>query len=95
MLYEQTKDTTEYIFGDSIASMTETTDGVHVTFERAAPRTFDLVVGADGLHSNIRRLAFGPEAQFISFLGHYIAGFDLPNYLNLDHTGLIYNVPGK
>ena len=32
-----------------------------------------------------RRLAFGPEAQFISFLGHYIAGFDLPNYLNLDH----------
>ena len=95
IMYERTKDTTEYIFGDSIASMTETTDGVDVTFERGAPRTFDLVVGADGLHSNTRRLAFGPEAQFISFLGHYIAGFDLPNYLNLDHTGLIYNVPGK
>jgi 2-polyprenyl-6-methoxyphenol hydroxylase-like FAD-dependent oxidoreductase len=95
IMYERTKDTTEYIFGDSIASMAETTDGVHVTFERARSATFDLVVGADGLHSNTRRLAFGPEAQFISFLGHYIAGFDLPNYLNLDHTGLIYNVPGK
>jgi 2-polyprenyl-6-methoxyphenol hydroxylase-like FAD-dependent oxidoreductase len=95
IMYERTKDTTEYIFGDSIASMAETTDGVHVTFERARSATFDLVVGADGLHSNTRRLAFGPEAQFISFLGHYIAGFDLPNYLNLDHAGLIYNVPGK
>jgi 2-polyprenyl-6-methoxyphenol hydroxylase-like FAD-dependent oxidoreductase len=95
IMYERTKDTTEYIFGDSIASMTETTDGVHVTFERGAPRTFDLVVGADGLHSNTRRLAFGPEVQFISFLGHYIASFDLPNYLNLDHAGLIYNDPGK
>jgi 2-polyprenyl-6-methoxyphenol hydroxylase-like FAD-dependent oxidoreductase len=95
IMYERTKDTTEYIFGDSIASMTETTDGVHVSFERGGPRTFDLVVGADGLHSNTRRLAFGAESQFISFLGHYIAGFDLPNYLDLDHTGLIYNVPGK
>ena len=95
IMYERTKDTTEYIFGDSIASMTETIGGVHVTFERGAPRTFALVVGADGLHSNTRRLAFGPESQFTSFLGYYIAGFDLPNYLNLDHTGLIYNVPGK
>ena len=83
IMYERTRDTTKYIFGDSIVSMTETTDGVDVTFERVAPRTFDLVVAA------------GPESQFISFLGHYIAGFDVPNYLNLDHTGLIYNVPGR
>ncbi len=96
ILYERTKDTTEYILGDSIASMTHTPDAVHVTFERSEPRTFDLVAGADGLHSNTRSLAFGPESRFISFLGYYIAGFSLPdNYLHLDHTGLIYNVPGK
>jgi 2-polyprenyl-6-methoxyphenol hydroxylase-like FAD-dependent oxidoreductase len=95
ILYERTRETTEYKFGNSIASITETTDGVDVTFERGAPRTFDLVVGADGLHSNVRRLAFGDESQFIRYLGYYVAGFEVPNHLNLDHTGLLHNVPGK
>ena len=95
ILYERSKDTTEYVFGDSIASIAESDDGVHVTFERGAPRTFDLVVGADGLHSNVRRLVFGDESKFLGFLGYYVAGFDMPNYLDLDHTGLLYNVPGK
>jgi 2-polyprenyl-6-methoxyphenol hydroxylase-like FAD-dependent oxidoreductase len=95
ILYERTKDTTEYVFDDSIASIVETEGEVDVTFERGAPRTFDLVVGADGLHSNVRRLVFGEEARFIRFLGYYVAGFQMPNYMNLDHTGLLYNVPGK
>ncbi len=95
ILYEETKDTTTYRFGDSIASMTQTPYGVDVTFDRGDPCTFDLVVGADGLHSNVRSLAFGPESTFNSFLGYYVAGFTLYNYLRLRHTGLIYNVPGK
>jgi 2-polyprenyl-6-methoxyphenol hydroxylase-like FAD-dependent oxidoreductase len=95
ILYERSKDTTEYNFGDSIASITEGDDGVDVTFERGAPRTFDLVVGADGLHSNVRGLAFGEESGFVRHLGYYVAGFDTPNYLGLDHTGLLYNVPGR
>ncbi|SCK39641.1 2-polyprenyl-6-methoxyphenol hydroxylase [Streptomyces sp. SceaMP-e96] len=70
--------TPEYVFGDSLTSLTETTDGVHATFERGAPRTFDLVIGADGLHSTVRRLAFGPEEQFVSHLGYYFAAWDLP-----------------
>ncbi|WP_435861163.1 FAD-dependent oxidoreductase [Streptomyces nigrescens] len=70
--------TPEYVFGDSLTSLTETADGVHATFERGAPRTFDLVIGADGLHSTVRRLAFGPEEQFVSHLGYYIAAWDLP-----------------
>ncbi|QIK11554.1 FAD-dependent oxidoreductase [Streptomyces sp. ID38640] len=70
--------TPEYVFGDSLISLTETADGVHATFERGAPRTFDLVIGADGLHSTVRRLAFGPEEQFVSHLGYYIAAWDLP-----------------
>ncbi|MEU8785914.1 FAD-dependent monooxygenase [Streptomyces sp. NPDC048637] len=70
--------TPEYLFGDSLTSLTETADGVHATFERGAARTFDLVVGADGLHSTVRRLAFGPEEHFVSHLGYYIAAWDLP-----------------
>ncbi|AXB42564.1 FAD-dependent monooxygenase [Amycolatopsis albispora] len=94
LLHERTRDHTEYLFGDSIASMTEDADGVRVCFEHGEPRTFDLVLGADGLHSNVRALAFGPESRFIRFLGYYVAGFEMPNFLGLDHTGLMYNVPG-
>jgi 2-polyprenyl-6-methoxyphenol hydroxylase-like FAD-dependent oxidoreductase len=95
ILYEATGEITEYIFGDSIASIAEGDEGVRVTFESGASRVFDLVVGADGLHSNVRRLAFGDESRYLRFLGYYFAGFDAPNYLALDHTGLLYNVLGK
>ncbi|MFI6097950.1 FAD-dependent monooxygenase [Lentzea sp. NPDC051213] len=71
----------EYLFDDSIVSI----DGTRVTFERNAPRDFDVIVGADGLHSNVRRLVFGPEEQFISHLGMYLAVFTAPNFLGLDH----------
>lgn len=91
LLYQRTKDSCEYVFGDSITSLTETADGVHVTFERHAPRTFDLVVGADGIHSNVRRLAFGPEQDYVRFLGHYYA---LAN-LNVAGEGQMYNEPGR
>src|SRR4051812_48320049 len=53
LLYERTRDSCEYVFGDSVSSLTENGNGVHVTFEKGAPRTFDLVVGADGIHSNV------------------------------------------
>src|SRR5579859_6806820 len=61
ILFQATRDGTEYLFGDTIAGLDERADGVHVTFSRAAPRVFDLVIGADGLHSAVRRLAF-PDA---------------------------------
>ncbi len=77
----------EYVFGDSIASLTEVADGVHVTFERGAPRTFDLVIGADGLHSTVRRLAFAPEEEFVSHLGYYIAGWDLRPAAKISEPG--------
>ncbi|MEU5599331.1 FAD-dependent monooxygenase [Streptomyces sp. NPDC020298] len=94
ILYERTRNNVEYVFGDSITSLTETADEVHVTFERSAPRTFDLVVGADGLHSNVRRLAFGDESRFLRHLGYYVAGFDAPNHLGLDRTARWFNAPG-
>ncbi|MBA3948023.1 MAG: FAD-dependent monooxygenase [Herpetosiphonaceae bacterium] len=95
ILYNATKDTTEYIFGDSIASMTETSDGVHVTFASGTSRTFDLIVGADGLHSGVRALIFGDESEFVRYLGYCVAIFTTANHLNLDHTGRYYSVPGK
>ena len=58
--YDATRDDVEYIFDDSITSISEAGE---VTFERAAAAPFDLVVGADGLHSNVRRLVFGPESR--------------------------------
>ncbi|MFE0155730.1 FAD-dependent monooxygenase [Nonomuraea sp. NPDC059007] len=82
-----------YVFGDSITSLTETGGGVHVTFERGAPRTYDLVVGADGIHSNVRRLAFGPESDYVTHLGHYYALADLPE--RFDGPAQMYNEPGR
>jgi 2-polyprenyl-6-methoxyphenol hydroxylase-like FAD-dependent oxidoreductase len=95
ILYEATRHDTEYLFDDSITAIAQAQDGVRVTFDRGQPRTFDLVVGADGLHSNVRALAFGTESRFIRDLGYYVAIFTTPNHMNLDHTGRFYNVPGK
>jgi 2-polyprenyl-6-methoxyphenol hydroxylase-like FAD-dependent oxidoreductase len=75
----------EYVFGDSIAGIRQDADGVDVTFERGGPRRFDLVVGADGLHSNLRRLAFGPEPRFLHHLGMYVAVFTTANLVGLDN----------
>lgn len=95
VLYEATRVETEYVFGDWITSLTETASGVEVTFAHGAPRTVDLVVGADGLHSGVRALTFGPESRFRTEMGYVYAGFSAPNHLRLDHTGLIYNVLGR
>ncbi|UAK34795.1 FAD-dependent monooxygenase [Nocardia asteroides] len=73
IIYRRTADRCEYLFGDSITALTETATGVQVEFERAPARTFDLVFGADGIHSRVRRLAFGPERDFVKHLGYYYA----------------------
>ena len=95
VLHEATRNTTEYLFGDSITALEETAHGVNVTFERAAPRSFDLVIGADGLHSRVRSLAFGPEQSYMKYLGLHCAIFTTPNYLALDHSGLVYGEPKR
>ncbi|HEX4661499.1 MAG TPA: FAD-dependent monooxygenase [Streptosporangiaceae bacterium] len=95
ILYEATRNDSEYIFGDSVTGLEQHGDGVHVTFSRSSPRTFDLVIGADGVHSNIRRLAFGPEEEFTYGLGLYVSIFTVPNFAGLDHAGLLYSIPGK
>jgi len=95
VLYRHSLPTTEYIFGDSVTGLTETATGVRAVFRNGAPREFALVIGADGLHSNVRRLAFGAEERFVSHLGYYAATWQLPNYLGIERGSVGYNTPGR
>jgi 2-polyprenyl-6-methoxyphenol hydroxylase-like FAD-dependent oxidoreductase len=73
--YDAARDDVEYVFGDSISAIAP--DG-EVTFEIGAPRRFDLVIGADGLHSGVRRLVFGDEARHTHLAGAYLAVLSVP-----------------
>ncbi|MBF6277160.1 MULTISPECIES: FAD-dependent monooxygenase [Nocardia] len=101
IFYERTADRCEYLFGDSVAALRETATGVEVEFENASARTFDLVVGCDGIHSRVRALAFGPEADYVKHLGYYYCtagaagwGHD-PNGPRQRNRSLAYSEPGR
>lgn len=79
--YNVGRNDVEYVFGDSITAID--IEG-EVTFEHMPPRTFDVIVGADGLHSNVRQLTFGEEAELIRFLGGYLAVISVPKALAED-----------
>jgi 2-polyprenyl-6-methoxyphenol hydroxylase-like FAD-dependent oxidoreductase len=78
----------ETIFGDSVTRIDQSATGVRVEFEHAGAREFDLVVGADGLHSRVRELVFGPEERFEKYLGYKAAAFQAEGYRPRDE--LIY-----
>jgi 2-polyprenyl-6-methoxyphenol hydroxylase-like FAD-dependent oxidoreductase len=94
VLCEATLPTTEYLFNDTITGLRQDDDGVDVTFENAAPRRFEFVVGADGLHSVVRSLAFGPESDYVRSIGCYTAWFTTPAGGDLDGWFLMFNAPG-
>lgn len=95
VLYAASPREVEYRFADSVEHLELEEAGVRVHFESGERRRFDLVIGADGLHSNVRRRAFGDEAQFIQHLGCYMAVFTAPNHTGLDRWQQIYNAPGR
>jgi len=90
ILMDQISDT-EFIFGDSIQEISPLSDEVTVKFKHHKPREFDLVIGGDGVHSNVRRLVFGAETRFLQQLGLYLCVFTIPNYLNLDRVEMQYS----
>ncbi|WP_319460118.1 FAD-dependent monooxygenase [Micromonospora sp. RTP1Z1] len=94
ILADATRDV-EYLFDDSIDTLTPSADGVEVRFERRPDRTFDLVIGADGLHSNVRRLALGPESAHLRPLGHHIAIFSVPAECGEERVELMHPAPGR
>ena len=94
VLYDNTRDGVEYVFGDRIADLTQDADGVDVTFAGGDRRRFDLVVGADGLHSALRTLVFGPHQRFVRHLGQALAFYSVPNEFGLDRWFIEYQDPG-
>jgi 2-polyprenyl-6-methoxyphenol hydroxylase-like FAD-dependent oxidoreductase len=86
----------EVIFGDEIVALSQDAEGVAVELRGGGARRFDLIVGADGLHSQVRRLAFGPDEQFEKPLGYAVAAFEVGDYQPRDpDTYLMYGKPGR
>jgi 2-polyprenyl-6-methoxyphenol hydroxylase-like FAD-dependent oxidoreductase len=95
ILYEATRDVAEFRFDDTITALSQDGNGVDVTFENAAPCRFDLVIGADGLHSTTRWLAFGPEVEFVRHMGLYVATMPLDGPAEHVRDVVIHNRPGR
>ena len=95
VMYDAARERAEFVFGDSITALHQDASGVDVTFGTGAPRRFDLVVGADGLHSGVRRLLFGPASGYVRHLGMYVATLPLGYSAADPSTVLMYNLPGR
>lgn len=95
ILLEASRDHAEFLWDDTIVALSQDKDGVNVTFDRAEPRRFDLVIGADGLHSAVRRLTFGPESDFVHHMGIYVATLPIEGPVDNDREVILHNTPGR
>jgi 2-polyprenyl-6-methoxyphenol hydroxylase-like FAD-dependent oxidoreductase len=96
ILLDSVRNDVEVVFGDTVTALDDDGRQVTLQFRHAAPRAFDLVVGADGLHSGVRRLAFGPEEQFETYLGYQVAAFQAAGYRPREELAYVtYARPGR
>jgi 2-polyprenyl-6-methoxyphenol hydroxylase-like FAD-dependent oxidoreductase len=95
ILYERTRHVADYRFGDRIVRIDDRGGSVDVEFEHGPPETFDFVVGADGLHSGVRALAFADENQVLRHHGYRIASFGIPNVLDQRRGAASFCEPGR
>ncbi len=95
VLYDDTREDVEYVFGDRIDGLTQDASGVDVVFASGSRRRFDLVIGADGLHSALRAMVFGPHEKYLRHLGHVLAFYSVPNEFGLDRWLLEYQESGR
>ncbi|HEY2829397.1 MAG TPA: FAD-binding domain [Thermoanaerobaculia bacterium] len=96
ILFSDVERRVETIFGDTIERLDHDVSGVTAQFARAGERRFDLVIGADGLHSNVRRLVFGPDSRFEVYLGFKVAAFIIDGYHPRDElTYFMYTEVGQ
>jgi 2-polyprenyl-6-methoxyphenol hydroxylase-like FAD-dependent oxidoreductase len=96
LFYNLTKNSAvRYRFNDFIESLDDDGTGVEVRFKSGERSRYDVVVGADGMHSNTRRSTFGPEERFHRDLGYTFNIFTMPNDLGLSHGAMIYSEPGR
>ena len=95
LLFEKIRGGTEVIFGDEILGLQQHADRVQVQFKHGNERSFDLVIGADGLHSSVRRLVFGSQDRFEKQLGYIVAAFEVRGYRPRDEdVYVIHSEPG-
>jgi 2-polyprenyl-6-methoxyphenol hydroxylase-like FAD-dependent oxidoreductase len=94
-LYTAVRDDVEFLFNDSIDALDQSGHGVDVTFRGGSRRTFDMVFGAEGMHSRTREMLFGPEEQFHRYLGYCFAVFTMRNTFGLSHETVMWNTPGR
>ncbi|MBP7334290.1 FAD-dependent monooxygenase [Niveispirillum sp.] len=95
ILHDLTRDKFEYIFSDHVTALEDGPDEVTVTFQSGQKRSFDLVIGADGLHSRTRAMVFGPEERFSRYLGYCFGVFTMPNEFGMVREGCIFNAHQK
>jgi 2-polyprenyl-6-methoxyphenol hydroxylase-like FAD-dependent oxidoreductase len=96
LLFKKVQRDIEAIFGDQIIEIDDQKTHVKVRLESGAERRFDIVVGADGLHSVVRRLVFGPQDRFEKRLGYVVATFEAPGYRpRNEDVYVMYNEPGR
>jgi 2-polyprenyl-6-methoxyphenol hydroxylase-like FAD-dependent oxidoreductase len=101
ILTDATRDRVEYRYGERLVGLEQDADGVRVRFDSGTEQRFDYVIGADGGHSTVRSLAFGPEADYLQPLGAYTAHYSISaeqaDADGLERTGyfMIHNAPGR
>jgi len=95
ILYQAVTASVEYLFGNQIKTIDGDNDKVSVGFENGLKRDFDLVIGADGVHSTVRKLIFGEESLFNQYFGAYFAIMKVDENLGKLNRGRIYNLPNK
>lgn len=96
MIYAALADDVETIFGESIVSIEQGDSGLRLGFHSGVTREFDLLVGAGGLHSPVRRLVFGADQEFERDLGYRVAAFEVRGYRPRDElVYLSYGAPGR
>ncbi|MEV6274902.1 FAD-dependent monooxygenase [Nocardia sp. NPDC051832] len=95
ILHETSSDKVDYVFGDSIRTLTQRPDAVEVTFDSGREAEFDLVLGADGLHSRVRNLVIAPEADALHHLGLYFATGQVAPELGRPGEVVLHNSPGR
>jgi 2-polyprenyl-6-methoxyphenol hydroxylase-like FAD-dependent oxidoreductase len=95
MLFNEVKDTVEFLFADNIAGLEESTEDVAVTFASGRKQSFSLVLGCDGTHSAVRRMCFGEESSFLIFLQNYFSLSIVDKLLIEENTSQMFSVPGR
>jgi 2-polyprenyl-6-methoxyphenol hydroxylase-like FAD-dependent oxidoreductase len=96
LIYDRISGSCEVVFGDSITSLREARGAVYVEFEHGSERCFDLVIGADGLHSRVRKLVFGAQDRYEKDLGYRVAAFETTGYRPRDElVYIIHGAPGR